>query len=163
MSYTLAMQQSLVHGCISKRRRKLAAKCTLSSSIVWTEAMQSLSVIFCGHSTPVSAIAALCRPHSACPALLFTPGVPPPCKVSPVWPWDGGELKYEPPSPVSSSAQQDARAGLFPAAGWVSVGLWMSAVLEQPHLPQQRAHQCHSASDTSRKYCFIFCTVDCHS
>lgn len=101
--------------------------------------------------------------HSACPALLFTPGVPPPCKVSLVVPWDGGELKYEPPSPASSSAQQDARAGLLPAAECVSVGLWMPAVLEQPRLPQGRAHQCHSASDTSEKYCFIFCTVDCHS
>lgn len=73
-------------------------------------------MLFCAHSTPVSAKAALYRTHSACPTLPFRAGVPPPCKVSPVWPWEGGQMKHQ-SSPTSSSAQQGSRAGLLPGEG----------------------------------------------
>lgn len=135
--YTLAIQQSLVRTCILNGKRKLAAKCTLRSSIVWVEAKRSLSVIFCAHSIPVCATAALYRPHSACPTLPFRAGVPPPCKVSPVQPWEGGKMEHElPSSPACSPAQQDTSAGLLPAEGGVSVGLRKAAVLQQPSPPQ---------------------------
>lgn len=106
-----------VHSYILNGKRELAVKCTSRSGIDWTEAKRSLSVIFCAHSAPVTAIAALYRPHYACPTLpSWGAGVPPPCKVSSVHPREG-EMKHEQSSPTSSSVQQDTRAALLPAEG----------------------------------------------
>lgn len=149
LNYALAIQQSLVHSCVLTRKRKLAAKCALRSSIVWTEAKRSLSVIFCAHSAPVSAIAALqatiCLSHSPLQTRSATTmqGFPTPAV---------GRRRHETQAVIPCILLCPAGYQSRPAAwgrGCVSVGLRKAAVLEQPCPPQgrgqQRAHRCHFA------------------
>ena len=95
---------------------------------------EELSVIFCAHSTPVSATTPPYRPHSACPTLRFRAGVPPPCRVSPVQAWDGGEINHKQsspciPLPPARYQHRAAPRGLGVWACWSQEGSCAGAAL----------------------------------
>lgn len=116
-------------------------------------AKRSLSVSFCAHSTPVSATAALYRPHTACPTLPFRAEMSPLCEVFPVQQWEG-EMKHKLSSP-ESSFQQGSRAGLLPGEGGCVCWSQEEAVPEQPPLPPGKGQQ------RAQQHCIFHCSFHC--